>query len=256
MVGGELFTRHGVVRVFGSGGGRAGYAWGNHCLILAPLLIAVVAVGHAYGFWGDGPYLVFKKLRAEYPAVTAVARFAGRHASLMLGSVYIAILGVAVYKKDAAGIGFSLRCAFGMVVFAVLLTKLLKAGFGMPRPGHALPPMPFSFLRSYSSFPSGHTVCVVALAVPLAVRAGRRSLCLLTGLLVAAVGVSRVWLGAHHPVDILAGAAVGSLAAWYTAQPRAAPGSARSGAGLCSGGAGDPPVREKVETSGDEKIAA
>ncbi len=57
------------------------------------------------------------------------------------------------------------------------------------------------------SFPSGHTIAAVAMAVAWAgINPG---LSLLTGLFAGLIGFSRVYLGAHYPLDVLAGATLG-----------------------------------------------
>lgn len=60
------------------------------------------------------------------------------------------------------------------------------------------------------SFPSGHTAASVALAVAWA---GEGSgLGLLAASFAGLVGFSRVYLGAHYPLDVMAGAALGLFA--------------------------------------------
>ena len=62
-----------------------------------------------------------------------------------------------------------------------------------------------------NSFPSDHTA--VAFAVAVAVLAFHRRLGLLLVAVAAGVGLDRVLVGVHYPVDVLAGALVGSVAA-------------------------------------------
>lgn len=60
-----------------------------------------------------------------------------------------------------------------------------------------------------SSWPSGHTAVAGAVATTLAARGPATAGVM--GLLAAWVGVTRVYVGAHHPSDILGGAGVGVL---------------------------------------------
>jgi undecaprenyl-diphosphatase len=79
------------------------------------------------------------------------------------------------------------------------------------------------------SFPSGHTETAFYAATFVLGRYGRRAAPALV--LAALVGLSRVYVGAHFVVDVLAGAALGTL------------GGALTLGALARRGAGDPPGR-------------
>jgi undecaprenyl-diphosphatase len=97
-------------------------------------------------------------------------------------------------------------------VTATILKQVASSVYDDPRPFtqgvHAL------IAHSIENgFPSDHTVlsfCAAALAFDFRRKIG---LCLL--LLSALVGISRVLAGVHHPIDVIAGAAIGILATWF-----------------------------------------
>lgn len=95
----------------------------------------------------------------------------------------------------------------------------LKGLFARPRPQLFEWRVPFA---PHSSFPSGHSTTAVVLYITLAYllarlepsRRMRRLTLAVAALLVFLIGASRVYLGVHHPSDVLAGFAVGL--AWAT----------------------------------------
>jgi undecaprenyl-diphosphatase len=92
---------------------------------------------------------------------------------------------------------------------ADLLASLLKTAVDRERPYEGIPAAdPLLHWDVGSSFPSGHAATSVAGAVILAYLLGRGGLWL--GLLAAAVAFSRVYVGVHYPLDVLAGAALGA----------------------------------------------
>ncbi len=118
-----------------------------------------------------------------------------------------------------------------------LLSVALKALFQAHRPATLIDPAQFTVigpLLNNASFPSGHTLSAFAAAIAMVVvlttqpqvKPGRfwsaRTLLATTALLALATlaGFSRVAVGAHWPVDVLAGAGCGWLAglsgAWLT----------------------------------------
>lgn len=94
-----------------------------------------------------------------------------------------------------------------------LVTLGLKRLVGRERPYEAvLDPAPLLRADVGLSFPSGHAATSFAGAVLLAYLFPRVAPGLV--LLAALVASSRVYVGAHYPADVLAGAAVGTLVAF------------------------------------------
>ncbi|WP_029077312.1 bifunctional DedA family/phosphatase PAP2 family protein [Kaistia adipata] len=137
--------------------------------------------------------------------------------SLGDGVVIIAVLVAAVIwlvahrrRKLAAGLVVTMA-------LAALAVPLLKSALVVPRP------IDLYAGADAFSFPSGHATHAAALYLSLAWLATHNAALrwkilgfVLAGLLVGAIAVSRVYLAAHWPSDVLAGLALGSmLAALY-----------------------------------------
>jgi undecaprenyl-diphosphatase len=115
----------------------------------------------------------------------------------------LAVLGVFVWRRPVV---------FPLVVIAYFtssaITDVIKLAVARKRPvDHPLVAEPTSH-----SFPSGHAATSFACAATLASFAPRRAKPVLY-LLAAAIAYSRVYVGVHYPLDVLAGAALGLLVA-------------------------------------------
>ncbi|NLM29773.1 MAG: phosphatase PAP2 family protein, partial [Methanomicrobiales archaeon] len=84
------------------------------------------------------------------------------------------------------------------------LASALKIFFHLPRPYWVNPRVRALASHPSFAFPSGHSLGAVAFW-GLLVAGRRRVFALLAILLVASVGVSRIFLGAHFPSDVIAG---------------------------------------------------
>lgn len=110
----------------------------------------------------------------------------------------------------------------GVALGALSLTVALKAGFGLPRPPDDL----WRIQTDGHGFPSGHATGSTAVygAVALLLdRWRRRTRVAAAGTLVAAIALSRVVLGVHFLVDVVAGVALGTaylLAVLYASEER------------------------------------
>jgi undecaprenyl-diphosphatase len=102
------------------------------------------------------------------------------------------------------------------VLGGVVLSNVLKIGFGRPRPDLAA----YEPFLSSASFPSGHSTMAAVVYLTIGALIARLHpdprvkiyVLTLSVLITLIVGVTRVYLGVHWPTDVLAGWAVGS--AW------------------------------------------
>ncbi len=189
--------------VTGRGGrGRLGDPWSWGVPLAAVLLALLVWAGGGNealflalnrGLPGsDGLWASLTSLGDAAVALGLLLPFVGRRPRVVLGGVLSALL-------------------------ATLCVQTLKSVLALPRPAAVLDP---GLLRIIGpeihtrSFPSGHTATAFVLA-GIIVLALRPSSAWRWGLLslAAAVGLSRIAVGAHWPLDVLAGAALGWAAA-------------------------------------------
>lgn len=170
-----------------------------------------------------------------------------------LGSSWGIIPAVTVFILLAAGkrrLAVVLAAAAATLVGGAFLTSSIKQGVARPRPAvyfqapaagtaetaEREPPFDVHvvgrrLVNSYS-FPSGHSWTAFAAAAFLTLYFGRRYAWAF--LAAAAIGYSRIYVGAHFPLDVLGGAAGGTLLAVFVWLPAAwlAPKQARPPASL------------------------
>lgn len=102
-------------------------------------------------------------------------------------------------------------------LLALAVSQALKRTCRRPRPSEGIAGGP-CIVRTHAtdpdafSFPSGHTAVAFAAAVALA--GAGSGLGLVVALLAGGIAVSRVYLGAHYPLDVAAGAVLGAACGW------------------------------------------
>lgn len=138
------------------------------------------------------------RLYAEYGVVV----FAG----LLLWSWWLARR-----EGDPAKVAAALWAPIGVLV-ALGVNQLLAGAVAEPRPYAVLPHTLVLVPRSADySFPSDHAVMAGAVAVGILVV--HRLLGILAAALAVLMAVTRVYVGAHFPLDVTVGLAVGALVA-------------------------------------------
>lgn len=101
--------------------------------------------------------------------------------------------------------------------FSWLLNLTLKELFALPRPFDAEIDTASEAARATArgpGFPSGHTQATATFWFFLAGHRRNRWLLGVAFVMVVLVGLSRVWLGVHYPLDVLGGLAAGVVLAW------------------------------------------
>lgn len=100
----------------------------------------------------------------------------------------------------------------------VAFTYLLKKTINRRRPGEIDPTFSVLTPASSRSFPSGHTSEAFSLATSLTIALPKWYVIAPAYAFAGLVGYSRMYLGAHYPSDVIAGALVGSATAWLSYQ--------------------------------------
>lgn len=132
---------------------------------------------------------------------------------------YVGLVGWLAWRFRRAAIGLVLTLAVSVAISDQLCSSVLKPLTLRLRPCHepALQPLlhPVLPCGGLYGFASSHAANTFALAMGLWLLLGRTypALRWLFGW-AALVAYSRVYVGAHYPLDVLAGAGLGTLAAW------------------------------------------
>ncbi|ELY45766.1 phosphatase PAP2 family protein [Natronorubrum tibetense] len=131
---------------------------------------------------------------------------------LVVVGVLLLFVAADVYRSVRRGSDrlVSDRVAFvsAVVLGGLALTLVVKTTLGFPRPPASLQAVP----REGEGFPSGHTMAATVLWGALAlwgVRFSRRRRVGLAAVLIGLVGFSRLALGVHYLVDVLASVGLG-----------------------------------------------
>ena len=185
----------------------------HYLLAVAPLAILLLALAQC---WDSerALYQFFSNLRGAHPGLSSLVRVYTDWGNALLYPVYAAILFRGLLTRDRVLVSLALTYLVMQLLVALGLAQAIKFLLGVPRPDVGGLPTPFSLAAMHHSLPSGHTVEMTGAIAPLALWRGDARLSLGLGLLLAMMGLSRIYLGAHHVSDVAFGLLLGSLAGW------------------------------------------
>lgn len=183
-------------------------------LICVLPLVALLLLTAAFIGTGSELAAFYYEYRMAHPSLTFWVKVLTDVANPAFYVVYAIIFYRAHVSGDARSKRFVLAYIAVQLVISFLMVRLLKIGFGMPRPDVHGEAVPFNFRHGYNSFPSGHTTEMAGAVIPLAWRARSVLPSFGLGFWLALVGYSRIYLGMHHILDVFAGLLLGSVAAW------------------------------------------
>jgi undecaprenyl-diphosphatase len=161
--------------------------------------------------WGslqDGWFRSVNDFSRSTPWLHAPARMYAEYGVAVFAVLLLVSWWVARREGDPRRVGAALWAPAGTLI-AIGVNQFLVAAFAEPRPYTVLPNTLVLVSRSTDfSFPSDHSV--MAGAVAAGVFLANRRLGILTAALAVLMAVTRVYVGAHFPLDVLAGLVVGA----------------------------------------------
>ncbi len=145
------------------------------------------------------------------------------------GFIWICIAVVLFFNEEKKNHRFFLPIALALGASWLLVERMLKYAVARPRP-HVLDGALIVGSASGFSFPSSHAAVSWAMAVVMT-RYEPRLRCVWY-LLAAVISFTRIYLGVHYPLDVIAGAAIGwgigSIAlVWAAPHRKKSPASSR-----------------------------
>ncbi len=182
-----------------------------HGILSLPLLAMLATLALGLGSESEVEAF-FHAHRAAHPLLKSMMQMVSDWSNAAFYPVYAWILIQGLRSKDKGRVRLALAYVAVQLLVALLAVRLLKMSLGRPRPGNGSLFMPMTADPGHHSMPSGHTTEIFGATAPLALRARGLAAPLLLGLACGVTGFSRIYLGWHHPSDVLAGWALGSLA--------------------------------------------
>ncbi len=160
----------------------------------------------------DGGVLLWIQENLRTDALTVVMKAVSFFGNYGIGMIIIAVIFIILKRTRRTGANIGL--AMGLGAFVVNL--IIKPFVMRPRPYvtmEELKPL-VKEMKDPHSFPSGHTQAAFALAVSMCLVLRKKIVSILALAFAVLMGFSRLYVGAHYPSDVIAGALIGTAAAF------------------------------------------
>ncbi len=154
--------------------------------------------------WGVGILLWLQGLGAWLTPPMTFFTFLGQ------AEFYLFVMPALLWCFDA-GLGLTIGV---LLMSSVGVNSILKLTFGLPRPIWVRRDVLALGSESTFGLPSGHAQNGVVVWGRLGAASQRRAAALGCGVLILLISVSRIYLGVHFPMDVLAGWVFGGIILW------------------------------------------
>lgn len=147
----------------------------------------------------------------ENPKFLKGAEFITEYGNRLYYLLFIGLFIYGVVKKEKKFWRVSLIYLVVQIIASVFFAELLKAAVGRPRPGYGLTHRFFSGRFMFKSFPSGHATDAFSSAGVLWGFLSSYTLSFISFFFSLLIGFSRIFVGMHYYLDVIAGMALGFI---------------------------------------------
>jgi len=155
-------------------------------------------------------FYLFNNLSGKSEVFDWFAVFFADYFGYFVAVLFFAILFLAPFYRDR--IKVFLTVAISVVLSRLVITEIIRFFYCRPRPFMAYTVNQLAE-DANCSFPSGHAAFFFALAMAIYFYNKKWGWVFFTAAVV--MGIARITSGVHYPLDILAGAAIGMLSAYF-----------------------------------------